>query len=111
MKTYDFTKAKKIIAKEKENLRSAYLGMHEDWFWTAIDVWEDGKYKIQLKKDTLIVGINGSYWATPTLQLIYKDGKERMIEVSKGENYKKESPLQLGVLSGPVQEKITPLEK
>jgi len=43
MRNYNFILAKQII-NSTENLVSASLGMHEDWSWTAQDVWnkEDG---------------------------------------------------------------------
>ena len=71
---YDFKKAKLFIEQNKENIKEAYLGMHEDWFWTAETIFEDGEFKVNLDdKDLSIGGINGSYWATPVLQVEYKD--------------------------------------
>ena len=104
MKRYDFNKAKLII-KETTNLEEASLGMHEDWFWTAETIWENGSYVRMLSnngdetykqyrkkrkevslltlneeyKDILIGGIYESSWATPTLQLCFTDGTEKMI--------------------------------
>lgn len=87
-------------------------GMHEDWFWTVERVYEDGKFITELNEDTEIGGINGSSWATPTLQLYFKDGTEKMIEVSAGQNdNEKPSWFQLGVLSQSCQDNITPLEQ
>lgn len=112
MKNYNFNKAKQLIAENLENLESASLGMHEDWFWTAETVWENGEYKNELNDETTIGGIGGSSWATPTLQLLFKDGSEKMIECSEGEtDNDKPSFLQLGVLSQPVQDNITPLSE
>lgn len=81
MKTYDFNEAKSLI-ENTSNLESASLGMHEDWLWTAESVYEDGEFTIELNEDTKIGGLNGSSWATPTLQLCFKDGTEKMIEIS-----------------------------
>ena len=151
MKKYNFTKAKQLIDKHKDNLESASLGMHEDWFWTAETVWENGKYKRELpdnadklqeeflearkngmrifnekqegeeiasvsqeykdKSAHCIAGIYESYWATPTLQLCFKDGTERMIPCHDGGETTGNSPIELGVLSKSVQENITPLEE
>lgn len=112
MKNYNFNKAKQLIAENLENLESASLGMHEDWFWTAETVWGNGEYKNELNDETTIGGIGGSSWATPTLQLLFKDGSEKMIECSEGEtDNDKPSFLQLGVLSQPVQDNITPLSE
>ena len=112
MKNYNFNKAKQLIAENSEILESSSLGMHEDWFWTAETVWEDGNYKTELNDETTIGGISGSSWATPTIQLLFKDGTEKMIECSKGEtDNDKPSFLQLGVLSQPVQDNIIPLSE
>ena len=53
--------------------------MHEDWFWTAGAIFEDGEYQVDLdNKDLTIGGIDGSYWATPVLQVEYKDGTTKI---------------------------------
>ena len=58
----------------------------------------------------VIAGIYGSSWATPTLELIFNDGEKRMHACYKGESSGTRSPFfQLGVLSQPVQDNITPL--
>jgi hypothetical protein len=137
MKYYNFQLAHQIIEQNKENLQSASLGMYEDWFWTAETVWEDGEYKKELflgdlqaefekykaRRNELesslkameeyghiqIAGISCSMYATPTLQLVFKDGDDKMIPVYVGES-EREAPVDhLGVLSGPVQANITPL--
>lgn len=55
-----------------------------------------------------IGGIYASSWATPTLQLIFFDGSEKMIDVSKGSSSnKKPFWLELGCLSQDVQDNIT----
>jgi hypothetical protein len=110
MKKYDFDKAKQLIAENEDNLENASLGMHEDWFWTAETVWENGKFSQELNNETMIGGINGSCWATPAIKLSFKDGSQKMIECSDGENSEKPpSFLLLGVLSQPVQDNIIPL--
>lgn len=118
-KEYDYKKAMALIEERKESLESASLGMHEDWFWTADTVFEDGVYKKDLTDPDLIInGINSSCWATPTLQLMYKDGSDDMIECSKGEQDmslgdKIENQIMwtYGCLSSQVQENITPLSQ
>ena len=112
MKNYNFEKAKELILENKENLKEVSLGMHEDLFWTAETIWEDGEFTIELNDKTEISGIQGSSWATPTLQLIFKNDTEEMIECSIGDN-EKDTPafFSLGVLSQPVQNNITPLTK
>ena len=50
MKKYDYDLAKKIVNKlsELDVLESASMGMHEDWFWTAQTIWEEGNWKVDL---------------------------------------------------------------
>lgn len=72
---YDFKKAKNFIKKNKDKIKSATLGMHEDWFWTAQEVFKDGKFTVNLSKRNLkIAGLNESYWATPVMDVEWKDG-------------------------------------
>lgn len=112
MKKYDFEKAKEIIEKEKDVLAEVALGMHEDWFWTGKTIWENGEYKIELKEDSEIAGIVGSCWATPVIRLRYKNGGERFLECFAGNSdTTKPSFFELGVLAGPVQDDIKPIEK
>lgn len=98
MKLYDYTKAKRLIEKNKENLISASLGMLEDWLWTSETIFKDGKFIKELPDnvkeldklskldpeyekyfDSQIMGLYGSVWATPTLKLYFKDGTEKTI--------------------------------
>lgn len=112
MKKYDFAKAHDFIEAEKEVLTEASLGMHEDWFYTGETIWKNGKYAVNLATVAEIAGICGSYWATPVIKLKYNDGKERFLECYKGESSgTKPDFLELGVLSGPVQDLIAPIEK
>jgi hypothetical protein len=74
MKVYNYEKAKELIEKYKDkNLKSASLGMKEDWGWTAETIWCDGKFLTKLNKKTKIAGINKSYWATPVIELDFGD--------------------------------------
>lgn len=86
MAKYDYQLAKAIIEKEKENISSADLGMHEDWGWTAQEVYNstDGFTKDLDDEDLSIAGINGSTWATPVLQLYYKDDTEKTFKCYEG---------------------------
>ena len=112
MKKYDVAKARDLIEAEKEIVAEAILGMHEDWYWTGETIWKDGKYAVNLATVTKIAGISGSSWATPVIKLEYNDGKERFLECYKGESSgTKPDFLELGVLSGPVQDSIAPIEK
>lgn len=117
MKNYDFEKAKKLILENAGNLQSASLGMHEDWFWTAETVWESGDFTKKLNENAEIAGIAGSLWATPTLQLSFEDGSDKMIPAYVGESDPNDSggrafaEMSRGVLSGQTQENITPLSE
>lgn len=112
MKLYGFKKAEELIEANRVNIKCASLGMHEDWFWTAETVFEDGEYTKELFKGDistehekykaerkvglslfsdkyahiLIGGIPGSSWATPTLQLEFEDGTDEMIPCYVGED-------------------------
>lgn len=82
-KNYDFKAAKSIIETHKEDIKSAEIGMEEDWFWTTEIVFEDGEYVIDLDTVERIAGINGSDWATPVLRLYFNTGEEKDFEVFK----------------------------
>lgn len=84
MKYYDYNKAKSIIKENKnKGLVEASLGMKEDWFWTGQIIWEDNKYITKLQENTKIVGIKGSSWATPVLELIYSDDTKIILNCYK----------------------------
>ncbi len=105
MKCYDFEKAKELIAKHGEEVKEASLGMHEDWTWTAETIFEDGEFTQELKDGDKIAGINGSGWATPVLEIEFKDGRTETFNCFKGESTgNKPSYFSLGVLSSPCQE-------
>lgn len=79
---YDFKKAKELIKSEKKAV-SASIGMLEDWYWTAENVWKEGEFTQNLDEITTIGGINGSHWATPTLRFYYEDDKEKNVTIAK----------------------------
>ncbi len=113
-KKYDFEKVKRIIEKEKDVIEHASLGMHEDWFWTAEPVYEDGEFTRDLAKTETIGGIAGSGWATPVLRIEYIDGTERCIECFVGESTESNpfgSLLTSGPFSSNVQANMPIVEK
>jgi len=86
MKNYDYKSAKLIIKDyKKDGLVEASLGMKEDWFYTGETIWENNKYIIKLKANTEIGGIKGSNWATPIIELIFKDGSSLRLNCYKTE--------------------------
>lgn len=111
MAQYNFNLAKQIINSSAKLLR-AELGMQEDWFWTADDVWNKNEGFSQSFNEGIIAGISGSYWATPTLRLVFEDGSEKWFECYEGmlgdalERIENEMNWASGCLSEPVQEYI-----
>lgn len=108
MREYDFKSAKKYIQTHSDHIESATLGMKEDWFWTAETVYEEERFKIELDKEGLTIGgIISSNWATPVLNVIFKDGTEIFKDCFTGEqDCQKPEWFSLGCLSGPCQERV-----
>ncbi len=108
MKVYDFKSAKKYIQTYSDHIQEVYLGMKEDWFWTAETVYENDKFTKELdKKGIDIAGISASAWATPTMLVVFKDGTELFKDCFTGESdSQKPEWFSLGVLSGPCQDNI-----
>lgn len=105
MKNYDFEKAKRFIDEHKDEILNASLGMDEDWFWTAETIFEDGEYTVDLLEDGLVIlGIEGSYWATPTLEVNYKDGRSVKYDCFNGES---DGPNKSPFMQGVITEQIT----
>lgn len=116
MKTYDYAAAKAFIEKNRDKITEASLGMHEDWFWTAETVFENGEFQIDLTQEKLLIGgIKGSDWATPSLQVRYDDGTEEFYPMFNGTNSGVRPPhmalANLGPLSGPMQESMPDLKE
>ena len=90
MKSYSLDKAKEIINPLIENITKAYLGMSEDWNWTAGTIFEDGKFTRGIESITTdhisIAGIDGSDWATPTLMIEFKDGTIKNYDCFTGDS-------------------------
>lgn len=74
---------------------------------------EDGTHKLNPEYAEYtahqIAGLYGSDWATPAIQLYFKDGTEKMLACYNGTSSGTKPLRILGVLSGPVQEALTPL--
>jgi hypothetical protein len=111
MKSYDFQKAKLLIEQERDQIQEASLGMYEDWFWTAEEVFNDQEGFVRdLETVDSIAGISGSSWATPCLRITYRDGNESCIGCFKdGGSSDGRGFAPLGVLSSPVQDQMPPL--
>lgn len=113
MKYYDYDTAKRMIQLKSDVLESASLGMEEDWFWTGQTVYEDGKFVEELiQGETEIAGIGGSNWATPAIHLVYKDGREEMLDCYTGDSdCEKPEWFSLGILSSPGQEWVDSVKR
>ena len=73
-KRYDYAKAKENI-EQGEGVESATLGIAEDWYWTAQEVYSADKgFLLDLETRPQIAGIHGSRWGTPFLEIEYTDG-------------------------------------
>lgn len=87
MKNYNPKFIKKYIEQNKDEINYVTCGMKEDWSWTAETVYEEGKYLYNLNGDSvLIAGIGGSYWATPVMEVKFKDGRSEIIKCFKEDN-------------------------
>lgn len=106
MRKYDFKKAKTLILACEDRIEVATMGMHEDWWWTATQVFCDGSFLVDLDDDELkISGISGSAWATPVLEITLKDGTTTLSNCFVGEaDMEKPEWFKLGPLSEPIQE-------
>lgn len=111
MKMYDYENAKKLVQKYSDTLEVACLGMAEDWFWTAEGIYEDGRLVYDLSEEPEIAGIRGSSWATPSLYLKFKDGREEMMDCYIGESTGKiPEGFGYGEFSSPIQEWVESLK-
>lgn len=57
--------------------------MREDWSWTAETVFENGELSSDYDwdKGTIsVAGISGSTWATPVMEVEFKDGRTEIVE-------------------------------
>lgn len=106
MKKYDFKSIMKYIQAHSDYISEVSIGMREDWFWTAETIYEDGKFTVELdKEDIKIGGITGSSWATPSMNIVFKDGADIYKDAFVGESdCQKPEWFSLGCLSGPCQE-------
>ena len=98
-KYYDITKIKKILEHyAKLGLKSAALGMYEDWFWTAGKFWENGDYCEKFE-----LSCKGSTWATPCIWVKCNKGVDFIFDVSIGGSSKLSIPSNL---FGPILNEI-----
>lgn len=106
---YDFKRAKAFIEENKDEIESVSMGMHEDWFWAAETIYENGEYTHNLDTLTKLGGISGSYWATPTICVRYKDGSVTHYICAIGENDERDKlagQMKLAMMGGCITNEI-----
>lgn len=82
MKKYDTSFIKQYIEEHKSEIESVDCGMREDWSWTAETVFENGEYSSDYdwnKENISVAGISGSTWATPIMEISFKDGRTEIV--------------------------------
>ena len=73
-KEYDFQKMKQLVKDNAANgLASMRVGMAEDWFWTAEEVWNKKDGFLSPVEEGYVAGITGSDWATPIAIMEFED--------------------------------------
>lgn len=83
MKHYNTSFIKSYIEERKEQIESVNCGMREDWGWTADTVFENGEFVSKFDwqgKWLEVAGIDGSAWATPIMEVDFKDGRTEIVE-------------------------------
>lgn len=81
-KELDFKKAKEIIEMNKDNIDYVVGGLAEDWGYTSATIFMNGKY-VERDEDNFESFYGSSYWATPSVEIKYKDGTYKMFECYK----------------------------
>lgn len=80
MKYYNTQLIREFIESHKNDIDTVECGMREDWSWTAETVFSNGNYDIEMSGASVtIAGIDGSYWATPVMEVTYKDGRREIV--------------------------------
>ena len=85
-KVWDFQAAKQIILENQKEAISASLGIEESWYPHNELVWTKEKgFFVDLNTLKEIMGVDGSYWGTPSLELVFPDKRKSNQEVYKYE--------------------------
>lgn len=86
MKKYNTVFIKNYIEEHKGEIESVQCGMREDWNWTAETVFENGQYSMDYdwnSENISVAGISGSTWATPIMEILFKDGRREILDCYK----------------------------
>ena len=82
MKKYNTNFIKSYIEEHKTEIETATCGMREDWSWTAGQGFENGEFSAKYdwnKEHISVAGISGSTWATPVMEVEFKDGRTEVV--------------------------------
>lgn len=82
MKKYCTKLIKEYVEKNNDVIESIYCGMREDWSWTAELIYENGEFLSDYNwnnENISVAGISGSTWATPVMEILFKDGRSKII--------------------------------
>ena len=96
MKKYNTEFIKQYIEDNKENIMHVECGMREDWSWTADTVYSNGKYYSEYdweSESICVAGICGSTWATPIMEVNFKDGRTEIVECFKNDGVQESQEL------------------
>ncbi len=120
MKKYDYNLIKKIVDTftSVTEVESVSMGFHEDWFWTAETIYENGGFTERFLWEKSAGGVNGSTWATPVIEIELATGETHIFNCYESDSiesdiFKTISNMALfsgGVLSGPMLEYRLQLE-
>lgn len=83
MKKYSTNAIKKYIEEHRRDIDYVDCGMREDWSWTAEIVFENDKFSENYDWDNdniSVAGISGSTWATPVMNVHFKDGNAEIVD-------------------------------
>lgn len=83
MKNYNVAFIKNYIEEHKVEIETVTCGMREDWSWTAETVFENGEFSSNYdwsKEHISVAGISGSTWATPVMEVEFKDGRTEIVD-------------------------------
>lgn len=106
MADYDYKNIKRFIQMHSDLIDHVELGMAEDWAWTLKTVYENGRFLLNLDEKPPIAGIQGSSWATPVMDVSYKDGCQETKNAFVGEVTPENRPIwfSLGGISQEIQD-------
>lgn len=82
MRKYYTAFIKQYIEEHKDEVESIDCGMMEDWFYTAETIFSGGQFNPSYSWDSTsinVAGITGSTWATPVMQVLFKDGRIEIV--------------------------------